>query len=159
MNTASPPFSARLRAARIAAGQTHIGIDHPDQRQQWKIVALGDQLRADDDLERPVGDVFEFSPQSFHAAGKIRRQNQRARIRKELRDFVGQPFDSGSAGSERIGRFAFGAHIGPALHMAAMMAHERATETVLHQPCGAIGTLKAMSTGAAQGKRRIATTI
>ena len=36
-----------LAGPQIAAGHAEIGIDDPDQRQQRKMVALGDDLRAD----------------------------------------------------------------------------------------------------------------
>ena len=54
---------------------------------------------------------------------------------------------------------AFRAGLGPPLDMAAMMAHERAAEAMLHQPGRAVGALEAMAAGAAQGQRRIAAAV
>ena len=39
-----------LGGAQIRSLQAKVGVDHPDQRQQGKIVPLGNQLRADDDV-------------------------------------------------------------------------------------------------------------
>ena len=54
---------------------------------------------------------------------------------------------------------ALGAEFRPALDMAAMMANEDATETMLDQPGRAIGAFEAMSAGAAEGERRVTTTV
>ena len=52
-----------LGGARIAIGQAEIGIDDADQRHVGEIVALGDQLRADDDVGLALGDRFQLQPQ------------------------------------------------------------------------------------------------
>lgn len=40
-----------LRRAQIAAVQPEVRVDHPDQRQVGEVIALGDKLRADDDVD------------------------------------------------------------------------------------------------------------
>jgi hypothetical protein len=60
-----------LGRARIAVGQAEIGIDHADQRHVRKIVALGDELRAYDDIGLALGDRFELEPQPPHAAEQV----------------------------------------------------------------------------------------
>ena len=40
-----------FRRAQIAALQPQVGVDHPDQRQIGEVIALGHQLRADDDVD------------------------------------------------------------------------------------------------------------
>ena len=40
-----------LGRAQIAAVEPEIGIDHADQRQVGEVIALGHQLRADDDVD------------------------------------------------------------------------------------------------------------
>ena len=44
-------LEAALGGAQVTALQGQVGIDHPDQGQIGEVVALGDQLRADDDVD------------------------------------------------------------------------------------------------------------
>ncbi len=67
--------------------------------------------------------------------------------------------DTGTAGDERIGSLAFRARRRPRREEAAVMAHQLALETVIDQPCIAIGAGEAKSAGAAQGERRIAAAV
>ena len=90
-----------LRGARIAASQSQIGVDDADEREMRKIVALGDKLGADDDIEGAFGDLVQFAPQPLGAARKIRRKHENARIRKERRRLFGEPLDPRPAGGER----------------------------------------------------------
>ncbi len=46
-----------FRRARIAVAQAQIRIDHADQIEPRKVVALGDQLRADDDVDAAFRDL------------------------------------------------------------------------------------------------------
>ena len=45
-------LEAALGRAKVAAGQAEVGIDHADQSQVGEVIALGDQLGADDDVDR-----------------------------------------------------------------------------------------------------------
>ena len=86
-----PPCPARdlvqdlkrlLRAAQIAPLQSHIRIDHPHQCQLGKIVALGDHLRADDDISLTARDGVEAF---FHMPGprhEVRGQHLNPSIRE-----------------------------------------------------------------------------
>ena len=40
-----------LGGARVAVAEAEIGVDNADQIELGKMVALGDELRADDDVE------------------------------------------------------------------------------------------------------------
>jgi hypothetical protein len=56
--------------ARIAIGEAEIGIDHADQRHVRKVVPLGDELRADDDIDSPFSiasssSLSRFTPPSM----------------------------------------------------------------------------------------------
>ena len=44
-------LEAALGGAQVAALQAEIGIDHADQGQVGEVIALGDQLGADDDVD------------------------------------------------------------------------------------------------------------
>ena len=155
----SEQLKSALGGARIGAAEPGIGVDDADQGQKGKIMALGDELRADDDIEGAGGDLGELAPQPLLPAGKIRGQYQHARIREQDRRLLGEPLDARPAGGERVLRLAFRAIGRAPLDMAAMMADQRAAEAMLDQPGVAIGTAEAMAAAAAQRQGRIAAPI
>ena len=53
-----------LRRAQVAEGEAEIGVDDADQRQARKVVALGDELRADDDVDLALRDRGELLAQA-----------------------------------------------------------------------------------------------
>ena len=57
-------LEAALGGAQVAARQAEIGVDHPDQGQVGEVIALGDQLGADDDVDLA----------GFHRARRTRRR-------------------------------------------------------------------------------------
>ena len=83
-----------LGGARIGVGEADVGVDHADEGQQRKIVALGDELGADDEVEFAARRRVELSAQSLDPAGKVGRQHQRADVGKEQRRLLGQPLDA-----------------------------------------------------------------
>ena len=123
-----------LGRARIAIGKAEIGVDDADQRHVGKIVPLGDQLRADDDVGLALGDRLELQPQPLHAAQHVGGQHDGARLGKMSDDLLGDALDARPAGDEMIERAAFRAGFRPLLVVAAMMADELAAEAVLDQP-------------------------
>ena len=145
-----------LGGARIAIGEAEIGIDHADQRHVGEMVALGDELRADDDVGLALGDRLQLEPQPPDAAQHVRGQHDGARVGKMPDDLFGDPFDARAAGDQMVERAAFRTGIGTVLAMAAMVADKLAAEAVLDQPARAVGTLEAMAAGAAERQRRIA---
>ena len=60
-----------LRRARVAVAQAEIGVDHADQIEHREVMALGDQLRADDDIEAAGGDVGEFLAHALDRGDQI----------------------------------------------------------------------------------------
>ena len=127
-----------LGGARIAIGQADIGVHHADQSQKRKIMALGDQLRADDEIELMLRHRLQFGAHALGPARHVGGQNQQARVGKKLGGLLGQSLDPRPAGVERIGRVAGRAFFGPSLDMAAMMADQGAAVTMLDQPRRAI---------------------
>ncbi len=136
--------------AGVAVGEANVGVDHADQRQQRKIVALGDKLRADDEVVFAARRRVELRAQTLQTAGKVRGQHQRARLREQGLDFFGQTLDAGAAGGEAVGLLALRADVRALFDMAAVMADERLAEAMFDQPGRAIRALKAMAAGAAQ---------
>ena len=55
-----------LGRARIAVAEAEIGVDDADQIELGEMMALGDELRADDDIEAALRHVVEFRAQAFH---------------------------------------------------------------------------------------------
>ena len=129
-----------FRRARIAVREADIGIDDADEREQRKIMSFGDELRADDDIAGAIGDGIEFLAQPRCAAGKIRREDERLRLRPEFRDFFRKTLDAGAAGRQRIDIVAFRAMLRDALDMAALMADERARKRCSTSQAGNSGT-------------------
>ena len=145
-----------LGRARIAVGEADVGVDDADERQQRKVVALGDELRADDDVVGAARRRLQFLAQRLEPAGKVDDSTSDAPVRKQRVRLLGEPLDARAAGGQAVGLVALRAEVGPALDMAAMVADERAAEAMLDQPGRAVGALEAMAAGAAERERRIA---
>ena len=148
-----------LGGARIAVGEADIGVDDADQGQQRKIVALGDELRADDDVVVAARRRIELPAQRLDPAGEVGREHQRARVGEQRSRLLGEALDARAAGGQAVGLVAGRAELRPRLGMAAMMADERAAEAVLDQPGRAVRALEAMAAGAAEGQRRVAAAV
>jgi hypothetical protein len=133
-----------------------IGIDDPDQRHQRKIVPLGDQLRADDDIGLALGDRVELQPQPLHPAHDVGGQHDRPSLREMAFHLLGDPLHPRPAGDEMVEGAAFRAGLGRALVIAALMALQLFLEPVLDQPAGALRALEAMAADPAERQRRIA---
>ena len=67
-----------LGGARIAVAEAEIGVDHADQIEHRKMMALGDHLRADDDVE-PARATSANSSRRRSTVHEIARQHQNAR--------------------------------------------------------------------------------
>ena len=148
-----------LRRARIAARQADVGIDDSHQRQMRKVVALGHQLGADDEIRVAARHGLQLRPHPLRAPRQIRGQDKHAPVRKGRRRLLRQPLDARAAGGQRLRRIAFRAVFRPPFDMAAMVAGQRAAEAVLDQPGGAVGALEAMAAAFAQGERRVAAAV
>ncbi len=60
-----------LGRAQVGPEQPQIRVDHADQRQRREVVALGDQLRADDDVGGALGDRADLLLQRPRAAEEV----------------------------------------------------------------------------------------
>ena len=74
-----------LGRARIAIGETEIGIDNADEIELREMMALGDELRADDDVELSLGDLVELGAQPLDRFHEIARQDDAALAGKQRR--------------------------------------------------------------------------
>ncbi len=96
-----------LGGARIAVGKAEIGVDDADQIELRKMVALGDELRADHDVEAALRDVVELLAQPLHGVDQIAGEHQDARLGKQLGRLLLQPLDAGTDRDEAALRLAF----------------------------------------------------
>src|SRR6266702_3423207 len=122
-----------FRGARIAIAQAQIRVDHADQIEPRKIMALRPELCADDDVD--------------------------ARLREQRSRLLLQALDAGPDRDQRFLRRAVRAGLRPRHREAAMVTDQPLAEAVIDQPCVANGAGEAMAAGAAQGQWRIAAAI
>src|SRR6185437_6247197 len=148
-----------LGRARIGVGEADVSVDDADKGEKGKVMPLGDQLGADDEVVGAFRRRIELTAQSLDPAWRIGRQHEGADVGKEGLRLFRQTLDARPAGCERIGLMTLRAKFRPPLDMAAMMTNEEAAETVLDQPRRAIGAFEAMAAVPAQGERRIAATV
>src|SRR5690349_9532524 len=138
-----------LGRARIAIRKTEIGIDDADQIELREMMALGDELRADDDIELALGDTVEFLAQPLDRFDQIAGEHDAARIGKQSRDFFLQALDTRAHGRERILRLAFRTGRRLRHRETAMVADQTPLEPVIDQPGIAILTRQPETAGAA----------
>ena len=148
-----------LGGARIAVAEAEIGIDHADQIEPRKIMALGHQLRADDDVDAAFGDLVQLAAHGLDRGDEIARQHHGARVGEQRRRLFLQALDAGADRDQRFLRRAVRADMRARHREAAMMADQALAKTVIDQPGIADGAGEAMAAGAAQRQRRIAAAV
>ena len=104
-----------LGGARIGVGEADVGVDHADEGEQREIVALGDELGADDEVELALRRRVELAAQGLDPAGKVGRQHERADVREEEGGLLRQPLDPRPAGGQAVDVVALRAEFRPAL--------------------------------------------
>ena len=82
----------------------------PTSARPRKVVALGDDLRADDDVELAGLDAADHLAHFGQAGNEIGRQQRDAGVGKALRDLLLHALDAGTAGDERARRLAHFGH-------------------------------------------------
>ena len=86
-------LEAALGRTEIAAGEAEVGVDNSNQSQVREMIALRDQLCADDNID---GAGFhcsnEFRCPKWRPDG-VGRDDRGARIGKQFRHFIGDPLD------------------------------------------------------------------
>ena len=70
-----------LGGARVARAEAEVGIDHADQIELGKLVPLGDELRADDDVDAALLDRAQFLAHALDRH-QIARQHEHALLRE-----------------------------------------------------------------------------
>jgi hypothetical protein len=123
------------------------------------MMTLGDELRADNDVEAALRHVLQFFAQPLDRGDEVAREHQQAGLRKQLAYLLFEPLDAGADGRERILGLAFRALGRVRRGEAAMVADELPAETVIDQPGVAVRAGQAEAAGAAERERRIAAAI
>ena len=145
-------LKAALGRAEVAAGQAEVGVHHSDQGQVGEVIALGDQLGADDDFD---GVRLHPGDEIGSAGGRpdgVGRDDRGPRLGEERRDFVGDALDAGTAGDEAVLLAALRAGLRRRHYMPAVMAGEPRHQPVLDHPGGAVGALEAVPAMPTEGE-------
>ena len=138
-------LEAALGGAQVAALKAEVGIDHPDQGQVGEVIALGDQLGADDDVDLARLHRRDELGGARRRPDGVAGDDRGARFGEQRRDLVGDALDAGAAGDQAVLLAAFGAGLGRRHDVAAMVAGEAVHQPVLDHPRGAIGALEAVA--------------
>ena len=150
----------RSAARGSPCDEAEIGVHHADQRQAGKIVALGDELRADDDVHLAARDRLELRRgcRCMPPSMSLDRTSVRA-VGKRSSTSSCSRSTPGPQATRRLLRAAIRAGVRPPLLVAAMMAGEDAAEAVVDQPGRAVRAGHAVAAGAAERQRRIAAAV
>src|SRR5438128_10873211 len=80
-----------LGSARSAIGGTEVGIDDADQIELREMMALGDKLRPDHDVDEALLDLGKLLAHALDAGNEIAGENENATVRKERCCLLLQP--------------------------------------------------------------------
>ena len=146
-------------STQIPALKTQIRVDHADQCQFRKVVALCYQLRADDDVYRLVFNARYELGGFFRRPESVRCRNNSAGIGQQAVNLITYALNAWATGNQGVAFAAFGTFLRRWHDMAAMMAGEPTNQPVLNHPACAIRALKTVTAGSAQGQRRISPSV
>src|SRR5262249_1819832 len=143
----------------IAIGEPEVGVDDTNQVELWKMVALGDNLGSDDDIDMAIRDGLELLAHALDVGYEIAGQDQQAGAGKQAGNLFLKPLHSWTAGDERLRRGAMRTGVGRRHRKAAVVADEPAPEATGDPPGAAVRAGKAVAPRAAQRQRGIAAPI
>ena len=123
------------------------------------MIALGHQLRADDDVDHPRLHRLDELGGAGGAPQRVAGDDGGARIGPARLHLVRYPLDAGTAGDEGVFILALGALARRRHDVAAMVAGQSPVQPMFDHPCRAIRALETMAAGTAQGERRIASPV
>ena len=152
-------LEAALGGAQVAALKAEIGVDHPDQGEVGEVIALGHQLRADDDVDLVRVHCADKLGGLGRGPDGIAGDDRGARVGEQRGDLVGDALDPGAAGDEAVLLAAFGAGARRRFDVTAMVAGEAVHQPMLDHPRGAVGAHEAVAAMAAKRQRGEAATV
>src|SRR5690606_14347024 len=124
-----------------------------------EMIALGDKLRADDDVDQSALDIGHKLCSLGGRPERVRRDDRGARLGKAQRHLVGDALDPGAAGDQTVLVLTLGTQPRGRHHMSAVVAGEAVNEAMLDHPGGAVRALDAVPAGPAKCERRKAAAI
>jgi len=102
----------RFAARGSPFGEADVGVDDADQRQQRKVVALGDELRADDEVVVAARRASNCPRIRSMPPGVSEDNTSNARLGKQSLRLLRDALDPGAAGGKAVGLVAFGTDVG-----------------------------------------------
>jgi hypothetical protein len=148
-----------LGGAWIAITKPEIGIDDPDQVEFGKMMALGNELSTDDEIEAPRSHVIELLPQSLDGLHEVAGEHQAAGLGKQLRGFLLESFDPWSNGRKAFGGMTIRAFSGWRDRVPTVVTDKTSLETMIDQPGVAIRTLQPETARTTQCQRGVTAAI
>ena len=140
-----------LGGAQIAIAQPQIGVDHTDKTELGEMMSLGDNLRADDNVDPAFGNQLDSLANTDHPADMVRGQNRGSGFWKPRGHFLGDALDPRPASHQFIGGSATVANLRRRARVPAMVTLKLTAEAMFHHPRIAIRAVIAMTTCAAYG--------
>ena len=147
---------AFARARVCAMSKAQIAVHDADESEIGEVMALGHDLRADDDIDLMRFDLVDDGPHFRETGNEIGGQEREAGLREAFGDFFRHALYARAASDHTVGRAALGALLGKRNREAAVMAIQALLEAVLDEPRGALGAFAAVPARAAQRQRGIA---
>ena len=127
-----------LGGARVGVRKSEIGVDHADQRKARKVMALGHELGADDDVHLAVLDLAQGLAEIADAGVRSLDNSTRRASGKSAAHLLVDALDAGPARHERMLSAAIRADLGDRREGAAMVAFEPPAKAVLDEPGRAV---------------------
>src|SRR6185312_10586187 len=140
-----------LTCPYIAVRAPQIGVDHAHQSELWKMVPLGNDLGADQDVDLALGEGADGGLGFRRAMQRVGRGDGVARVREEMRELLRHPLDTWSAGDQRILRLALWTFVGRGDLVTALMTGQTPAIAMLDQPGRTMRTGEFMPARLAQG--------
>ncbi len=148
-----------LGGAQVAAAEAEIGVDHAHQREVGEVVALGDDLGAEQDVDGVGLHRPDDRGRGLGVARGVAGHHREPRLRQQVVQLLGQALDARARGGEQADGTAARAVLGRRHGVAAMVALQAPAQPVRDQPGRAVRAGEPVAAGAAQGERRVAAAV
>ena len=145
-----------LPGAKVSAFHAAVGIDHANQGEVREIVALGDDLRADQHIDFACSHAVDNAACLFAGPGGVGGENFHPRLRQQHADFFGHALHAGADAHQRILCAAHRAGFGLWHRPAGQVADETVGIAVLCQPAFGARAFQPLAARLAYDERGIA---
>ena len=117
-----------LGGAQVTAAQAEVGVDDPDQREVGEVVALGDDLGADQDVDRVALHRLDQRCRGLGVARGVAGHHREPGLGRISRQLLGEPLDARAGGGQQADGAAARTVLGHGHGVAAMMALQPAAQ-------------------------------